>query len=155
MQALCMSTDESSKSPAAREDRPLPGARHAVVWLDHAEATIISYTQGKSREQVVRSQHPTRWAHSDRGQSGSGHVRDDVEFFDEIARRIGDVPEVLIVGPGLAKTAFDRYVRKHHQSLAIHILGVKTVDHPTSGQILKYGKHFFQGVDQLLGDRPS
>lgn len=137
------------------EGRALSGARHAVVWLDHAEATIISYTQGESREQVVRSRLPPRWAHSDRGQSGSGHVRDDVEFFDEIARQLGSVPEVLIVGPGLAKTAFDRYVRKHHKSLAGHILGVKTVDHPTSGQILKYSKQYFQGIDQLLGDRPS
>ena len=150
-----MKSDQSSRSTAAGEGRPLPGARHAVVWLDHAEATIISYTHGKSREQVVRSQLPTRRAHSDRGQSGSGHVRDDVEFFEEIARQIGDVPEVLIVGPGLAKTAFERYVRKHHPSLAGHIVGVETVDHPTAGQILKYSKQYFLGVDQLLGDRPN
>ena len=111
-----MKTDQSSRSTAAGEGRPLPGARHAVVWLDHAEATIIRYTQGESREQV---------------------------------------PEVLIVGPGLAKTAFERYVRKHHPSLAGHIVGVETVDHPTAGQILKYSKQYFLGVDQLLGDRPS
>jgi stalled ribosome rescue protein Dom34 len=130
-------------------------ARHAVVWLDHAEATIISYTPRGSRTQVARSQLPPSRAHSDRGQSGSGHVRDDVEFFDEIARLIGDIPEVLIVGPGLAKTAFERYVRKHHPVLAGHIVGVETVDHPTAPQILKYSKQYFQGVDQLLGDRPS
>jgi stalled ribosome rescue protein Dom34 len=150
-----MSTDQSSKPTVAGERRPLPGARHAVVWLDHAEATIISYTQRESREQVVRSELPPRRAHSDRGQSGSGHIRDDVDFFDKIVRQIGDVPEVLIVGPGMAKTAFDRYVRKHYPSLAGRIVGVETVDHPTAGQILKYGKQYFQGVDQLLGDRPS
>ena len=133
----------------------MSGARHAVVWLDHAEATVISYTHGETREQGARSQRPPSRAHSDRGQSGSGHVRDDVAFFDEIVRLLGDVPEVLIVGPGLAKMAFERYVRKHYPSIARHIVGVETVDHPTAGQILKYSKHYFQGVDQLLGDRPS
>ena len=80
-------------------------------------------------------------------------MRDDVEFFKEVVRLIGDVPEVLVVGPGLAKTSFERYVRKHHVLLASHIVGVETVDHPTGGQILKFGKQYFQAVDQLLGDR--
>ena len=71
---------------------------------------------------------------------------------EEIARLIGDVPEVLVLGPGLAKTAFERYVRTHHPSVADHIVGVETVDHPTAGQILKYSKQYFEGVDQLLGD---
>ena len=55
--------------------------------------------------------------------------------------------------PGLAKKSFERYVRKHHQLLASHIVGVETVDHPTGGQILKFGKQYFHAVDQLLGDR--
>ena len=148
-----MSSDEPSKAKAAQQGQPLPGARHAIVWLDHVEAVVISYTERESREETVRSELPPRRAHSDPGQSGSGHVRDDVEFFKEVVRLIGDVPEVLVVGPGLAKTSFERYVRKHHVLLASHIVGVETVDHPTGGQILKFGKQYFQAVDQLLGDR--
>ncbi len=132
-------------------DRPVSGARHAVVWLDHVKATIISFTREDRHEQSVRSELPHSRSHSDRGQSGSGHVRDDVDFFEEITRLIGDVPEVLVLGPGLAKTAFERYVRAHHPSVADHIVGVETVDHPTTGQILKYSKQYFEGVDQLLG----
>ena len=147
-----MSSDRGSRARAAQQGNPLAGARHAVVWLDHAKAVIISYTERESREQTVRSELPPRRAHSDRGQSGSGHARDDVEFFEAVVRVIGDVPEVLIVGPGLAKTSFERYVRKHHLVLASHIVGVATLDHPTGGQILKFGKQYFQAVDQLLGD---
>jgi stalled ribosome rescue protein Dom34 len=128
------------------------GARHVVVWLDHVKATIINFTDEASQEQTVRSQLSHSRAHSDRDQSGSGHVRDDFEFFDEIALLVGNVPEVLVVGPGLAKTAFQRYAVTHHPALAAHIVGVETVDHPSSGQILKFSKQYFQGVDQLLGD---
>jgi stalled ribosome rescue protein Dom34 len=147
-----MRSDQSSRAKASQEGQPLPGARHAVVWLDHVDAVVISYTERESREQTVRSELPPRRAHSDPGQSGSGHVRDNVELFEGVVRVIGDVPEVLIVGPGLAKTSFERYVRKHHPLLAGHIVGVETVDHPTAGQLLKFGKQYFHAVDQLLGD---
>lgn len=135
------------------KDTPVSGGRHVVVWLDHVKATIINLTGDESHEHTVRSQLAHSRAHSDRDQSGGGHVRDDVEFFEAIARLVGDVPEVLVVGPGLAKTAFQQFVRTHHPSLAGHIVGVETVDHPTSGQLLKYGKQYFQRVDQLLGDQ--
>ena len=148
-----MRSHPQSKATAARQRQPLRGARHAVVWLDHAEAVVISFTERESREQTVRSELPPRRAHSDTGQSGSGHARDDVDFFESVVRLIGDVPEVLIVGPGIAKTSFERYLHKHHQLLASHIVGVETVDHPTGGQILKFGKQYFHAVDQLLGDR--
>jgi stalled ribosome rescue protein Dom34 len=126
--------------------------RHAVVWLDHVEATIIKFSHEGSHELHVRSRMASSKSHSDSGQSGSGHVRDDVEFFDEVARLVGDAREVLIVGPGLAKVAFERHVHKHHRPLAIRIVGVETVDHPTSGEILKFAKTYFQRADQLLGD---
>jgi stalled ribosome rescue protein Dom34 len=142
--------DDVTKAPELGQ--PLPGARHAVVWLDHVTAVVISYTDRESHEQTVRSAVADRRAHSDAGQSGSGHARDDVDFFDEVVRLIGKVPEVLIVGPGLAKTSFERYVRTNHPLLARRIAGVETVDHPTAGQIVKFAKQYFRGVDQLLGD---
>jgi stalled ribosome rescue protein Dom34 len=101
---------------------------------------------------VARSRLSSRRAHSDVGQSGSGHSRDDVEFYDQVALLIGDVREVLVIGPGLAKTAFERYIRDHHPLLADHIVGVETVDHPTTGQMLQYAKKYFLRADQMLGD---
>lgn len=133
--------------------RNVADARHAVVWLDHVKATVITYSHGDRHVQTLKSLLPPNKAHSDRNQSGSGHARDDVAFFDEIARTVERVPEVLIVGPGLAKTAFERHVRDKHPTLASHIVGVETVDHPSAGEIMKFSRHYFQGVDQLLGDR--
>ena len=126
--------------------------RHAVVWLDHVEATVIKFSQEESRELEVHSRMQPSRAHSDGRQSSSGHVRDDPQFFDEIAHLVSEVPEVLVVGPGLAKVAFDRYVRSHHPAIGSRIIGVETVDHPTSGEILKFAKRYFQRADQLLGD---
>ena len=126
--------------------------RHAVVWLDHVKATIITFSHLGSREYEVRSHLPTNGAHSDTREPTGNHVRDDIDFFDEIARLVSDSPEILIIGPGLAKVAFERHLQKHHRLLAGHIVGVETVDHPTSGEILKFARQYFQRADQLLGD---
>jgi stalled ribosome rescue protein Dom34 len=126
--------------------------RHAVVWLDHVAATIITFSQQGSRELEVHSRMSPSREHSDSRQSRASRVRDDPGFFDEIARLVGDVPEVLVVGPGLGKVAFERYVQSHHPALGAHIVGVETVDHPTSGEILKFARKYFQRADQLLGD---
>ena len=126
--------------------------RHAVVWLDHVKATIITFSHLGSREYEVRSQLASNGAHSDTRQPDGNHVRDDVDFFDEIIRIVSDSPEILIIGPGLAKVAFERHLQRHHRLIAEHIVGVETVDHPTSGEILKFARQYFQRADQLLGD---
>ena len=124
---------------------------HAIVWLDHREARIIRFSMGASSEIVVHGHSPERRIHRKAGSIGSGHAADDHHFFDEIAEALSGIQEVLISGPGNAKTAFETYVGDRHVELAGRVVGVETLDHPTDGELLAHARKSFTAIDQLGG----
>jgi len=72
------------------------------------------------------------------------------EFMKEVASAISVAGEILVIGPGNAKTEFMTYVEKHDPKLKAKILGVETVDHPSDGEIVAYARKFFKPVDEML-----
>jgi stalled ribosome rescue protein Dom34 len=122
---------------------------HAIVWLDHREARIAYFSIGKSGSLEVHSHSPHQNIHRKAGSFDSGHVPDDHQFFDEIAESLGGTNEVLIAGPGNAKTAFQTYINKHHVALANHVVGIETLDHPTDAELLAHAREAFTAIDQL------
>jgi stalled ribosome rescue protein Dom34 len=125
---------------------------HAVVWLDHREAQVVDFSIDASH--VVRVHHAGghRQVHHRAGAPGSGHTNDNTHFFDEVAAAIGDAREVLVTGPGTAKTAFRDHLTKRHAALSKRIVGVETLDHPTEGELLAYARKVFKRIDAMLGD---
>ena len=122
---------------------------HAIVWLDHREARVICFSLGRSCEVEVHSQSPERRVHRKAGSIASGHAADDHQFFDEIAQSLGDVREVLISGPGNAKTAFKAYLEDRHVEVSRHVVGLETLDHPTEAELLAHARKSFAPIDQL------
>jgi hypothetical protein len=127
---------------------------HAIVWLDHREAVCIEFSANDHRTTNVHADEQEGKLHLKSGKPGSGHAPDDVRFFTAIVRAV-TAPEVLVVGPGTAKTAFVRSVADDHPAFANRVVGVQTVDHPSPGQLLALGREFFQRFDQLHSDRHS
>ncbi len=122
---------------------------HAIVWLDHLQARIASFSIGKNELVEVHSQSPNRQIHRKAGSLSSGHAADDHQFFDEIVASLHGVPEVLVAGPGNAKTAFMTYIKQRHVELANRVVGVETLDHPTDPELLAYARRAFAAIDQL------
>ena len=122
---------------------------HAIVWLDHLEATIVSFSLGSTDEIEVHSHSPERHIHHKAGSIGNGHAADDHRFFDEIADALSGIHEVLIAGPGNAKTAFQTYIADHDVDLARRVVGIETLDHPTEPELLAHARRYFSAVDQL------
>ena len=123
--------------------------RHAVVWLDHRGATIARLSHDTSSTIHVTRPLGRRRLHVRSGVPGSGHAADDLVMFDEIAGQVADNDEILVAGPGVAKVAFQRHVAKHHPTLALRIVGVETVDHPTSRELTAFAREQFARVDAL------
>lgn len=122
---------------------------HAIVWMDHREATIIGYSLDESEVLEIHSEREDRRIHRRSGAVDSGKTADDHHFFDEIAARLADVREILIVGPGNAKTAFAKFLGQRHPATSKHVVAVETMDHPTQPQLLDHARRFFRRVDQL------
>ncbi len=126
---------------------------HAIVWLDHREARIASFSLGTTEQVEIHSQSPQRQIHRKSRAIGSGKAADDHHFFDEIAEALVGIREVLIAGPGNAKTAFATYIGTRHTELAKQVVGIETLDHPTDGELLAHARTFFNAIDQLGNDR--
>lgn len=122
---------------------------HAIVWLDHRKAKIISFSLGASSEIVVHAQNPEQQIHRKAGSIGSGRAPDDHRFFDEIAASLVGIHEVLIAGPGNAKSAFKTYIGDRHVELASRVVGIETLDHPTDAELLAHAQKSFTAIDQL------
>lgn len=122
---------------------------HAIVWLDHREARIIGFSLGTSSDHEVHAHNADQHIHRKAGSIGSGHAADDHHFFDEIAESLVGIHDVLIAGPGNAKTAFKTYIGEQHVDLAARVVGIETLDHPTDPELLAHARKSFTAIDQL------
>jgi stalled ribosome rescue protein Dom34 len=82
---------------------------------------------------------------------GSGKTPIDHEFFHKVISAVASVKEILILGPGSAKTELVKHAAAHDPVAFRAIVGVETVDHPTDAQIIAYAKTYFVGVDNMKG----
>jgi stalled ribosome rescue protein Dom34 len=121
--------------------------RHAAVWIDHKEAKIFHIEpEGFDVSKInAPHHHLTRKAEEQGRHAGSDR------FFHDVAEKLEDAEEILVVGPSSAKLDFIRYAHKHDRALEPKIVGVETLDHPTDGQLVAYVRHYFHGKDRMLG----
>jgi hypothetical protein len=122
---------------------------HAVVWIDHAEAKLLSFDANDVQQATVHPANPHVHVHHKAGVTGPGKSGPDAKFLGDVANSMRAFRELLIVGPGSAKTELAEFVRAHDRALADKIVGIETVDHPTSGQIVAYARKYFRAADRM------
>lgn len=107
---------------------------YVVCWLDSHDAKVFSF----DAEQVRKAE-----LHIKKEDHGEDH------FYHRVAEALHNAFEVLLVGPGVAKTQFVRHLENHksHGNLKARIKGIENMDHPTDGQIIDYGKRFFKRLE--------
>ncbi len=126
--------------------------QHAIVWLDHHEARIIDFSVDDKHVVTVQQEGGQRKVHLKSTVIGSGKAKQDHHYFDEIVESLGNVREILITGPGSAKTEFSKDLAKRHADVAKRVVGIESLDHPSDGELLAYAKKSFKRIDAMLGD---
>lgn len=115
-----------------------------VIWMDSEKAQIFNLkTTGIVKTHLEKDKHlgnhHTQNKKDHHGDPASEH------YFRDLAGRMKDAEEILILGPGLAKNHFKSHLETHHeQNLAKKIVGVENSDHPTDNQILAAARKFFE-----------
>lgn len=123
---------------------------HAVIWIDHHEARVVEFgAEGQSSE-IIKPARPFKHPKNSAAKSAGWRAAEDPEFFDEIARGLDGIGEILIVGPAGVKLAFFKRLQAKHPSLAEKVIGVETVDHPTDGELVRYAKKYFHKAERML-----
>jgi len=121
---------------------------HAVVWIDHKEARIFEFGPDDVEKFVVHAHHGHRQVHHKAGTLGSGHSKEDAHFLDEVAHALAHPKEILITGPGKAKTSLMKRLSEHHRNVAARVMGIESADHPTDGQIVAHARAYFEVKDK-------
>ena len=122
---------------------------HAVVWIDHHEAHLQSFTRDESDSMLLKAHGKVRQLHHRRGSITGDKAGEDSEYFSRVGKALTDAQELLIVGPAQAKHEFAKYLEHHLPQLAKKVVGVETVDHPTDGQLLNHARRYFRAADRM------
>jgi len=114
---------------------------HIILWIESDHAHIFNLSDaGIEKTKIKRngSDHHTFNKKDHHGDPATNH------FFKEVAEHINRAEEVLLVGPGLAKTHFKRFLEAERPNVAKLVVGAEDVDHLTDNQILALGRKFFK-----------
>jgi stalled ribosome rescue protein Dom34 len=115
---------------------PIAATTHAVVWIDHHQATVTQIDAGPvSARHVKTHEHPT-------AQHGS-EVRSVHEFFSDVCDAVDGMSVALVTGGKTALADFRHYAEKHRPHTAARIAAYVVVDHPTESQLIALGRKFF------------
>lgn len=123
---------------------------HVVVWIDHHEARIVEFGADERDAAAVRHKPSIKHSSHSAGKARSWRAPEDPAYYDEVAKALGDVGEILIVGPANAKFAFLKHLQAKHADLAAKVVGIETVDHPTNGELANYAAAYFRKMDRTL-----
>lgn len=118
-----------------------------VVWMDSEKATVFKFSASGNDRSALKNHHHDHHTHSK-----NDSPKQMENFFHEIIGKLKGAEEILLMGPGLAKTHFKTHLESHHhQDLAKKVVGVETGDHPTDNQVQAFGKKFFKNFHQATG----
>jgi stalled ribosome rescue protein Dom34 len=120
---------------------------HTIVYIDHQAAQVLHFDAEHVQASKVK-------AHTHHTAQHGSTVRTEHEFYGHVADALGDTQEVLVVGPGTARTAFQAYCQKHRPEAGRRIVGVEAVDHPTQPQLVALARKYFLAHDRMAG-RPT
>ena len=112
-----------------------------VVLIDLEHSKIFKLHPDKVDEQTLQ-RHEVRH-HSGADKEKNQHKNPE-KFVHDVAGRLGDAHEILLIGPGQAKVHFKEHLERHDHAVGKKVVGMETVDHPTDGQIVALAKKFFK-----------
>ena len=117
---------------------------HALLLIDHAEAKLFHVDAGDGGGALLRAHtHHTR---HDKHKADGKHTTDRV-FLDAVTSELRGIGEILVVGPGNAKSELVSHLEEHAKDVRAHVVAVETVDHPTDNQLKALAKERFKAID--------
>ncbi len=123
--------------------------QHAVIWIDHREAHVLSFGITGVANEEIKSGHPHQHLHHKSGSTGGTHDGADHAFLEKVAGSLAGAHAILITGPANAKTELAEYIRQKHPALGKAIEGVVALDHPSEGELLKFARTYFKAADRM------
>jgi len=122
---------------------------HTLVWLDHRLAKIFRFDADSNTTAQVHSTHSHENLHHKANSVDSGHAPVDKVFLEAVAHALPAAGPILIAGPGTAKKELHTHLLHRHREIAARVSDVQPLDHPTDGELLAFGRRFFDADDRM------
>ena len=111
-----------------------------AIWVDHQQANIFKFTPDGIKKGVIEGHFSNHHTHKMDSREEQIH---EEQLFKELIPQLSDAKELLILGPGLTKVHFKKYLEKHSTVMGKMIVGCETTDHPTEPQLMSLASTFF------------
>ena len=121
----------------------------AAVWIDHKEAKVFMISRESASEWKLHAHDQHAHIHHKAGLGDSGHEAPDQHYFHAVAEAVKDAGEILITGPGTAKSELVNHLKKHDPAVAKKVVAVEALDHPSDGELLKLARTFFKAAERM------
>lgn len=122
---------------------------HVLVWIDHHEARLFHLGATDFDESVLYPDHPTKHIHHKANMIGSGKADEDQGYLRAVTDALSGAGAILVTGPAHEKLELVKFVRLNAPGLAKSIVGVETVARPSDGQLVAYGRKYFNAADRM------
>ena len=120
-----------------------------AIWIDHTEARIYAIHRESTSEWKLHPHDRHVHLHHKAGLGDSGRAPQDQHYFHSVADAVKDAGEILIAGPGTAKTELMHHLQKHDPQVAKKVVAVEPLDHPSDGELLNVARKFFKAADRM------
>lgn len=114
---------------------------HYLLWIDHEHAKVFRYTPAGTEKQEMKNHH-----HHAHHTNHTDHEKKNnfQKFYHEVAEKLNDATELLIVGPGMAKNEFKSHLESHyHEKIYKKVIGIEAMDKGTDGEIQNLAKKYY------------
>lgn len=133
-------------------------SRDIGLWIDHKRAVIVTVSESGETTQRMDSnlEKRVRYAFSRPGRNAKPHETSSEDgrdrrynehlnqYYDKVIKQLQDATDVLILGPGEAKTELQDRLQKDSTFKALVV--VKSADKLTEAQIVAEVREYFQSL---------
>ncbi|GBF40339.1 eRF1 domain 2 [Leptospira johnsonii] len=116
----------------------------SIIWIDKTQAKEFVLSKDHTSSSIILHQAKPERHDNHLDRIDDIRSEDLKHFFEDIVSRLTHVENILLAGPGIAKTLFKNHLEDHHSNLAKKIVAEITTDHPTDPEIITLGKKYFE-----------
>ena len=111
-----------------------------AVWVDQKHANVFKFTSAGVQKEEFNEKFLSSHIQAN---DHLAKLKQEEQVFKKLLPQLNDAEEILILGPGVTKTHFKKYLENHSGNFGSKIVGCETTDHPTEPQLLSLASKFF------------
>jgi hypothetical protein len=132
------------------QEIPVSDFPHAVIWIDHSEATVARFRGPEESDVEIRSHTSLqRLHHRQSGWEAGGNSLVDTEFYQRVVGAIEPHSDLVITGPGNAGLELKNFIDLHRPQLSARVVeidGNEGIDLPLDVELRALWRRYFTGI---------